>query len=119
MQRIMLRSKLHRATVTMADLEYEGSITIDSDLMDALKMTQYERVLVADMANGNRFETYAIPAPAGSGEICVNGATSHLANVGDRLTIFTFALVPEEEVRRHRPLILVVDENNKPVGGLR
>ena len=115
---IMLKAKLHGARVTDKQLDYEGSLTIDRDLMDYVKMLPYEKVLVANLENGNRFETYAIAGDRGSGAICLNGATAHLGNVGDRLTIFTFGLVPTEEAVRHRPLVLRVDEKNRPAGGL-
>jgi len=110
----MLKSKLHKATVTDAQLEYEGSLTMDSDLMGAVKILPFEKILVANMANGERFETYAIPGEAGSGVICLNGATAHKGSVGDRLTIFAFGIVEEEEKSSHQPLILVLGENNRP-----
>ena len=115
----MLKSKLHRVRVTQAELDYEGSITIDRDLMDSVQLLPYEKVLVSNLANGNRFETYTIPGKAGSGVICLNGPTAHLGAVGDQLVILAFALVPTNEARRQRPLILVVDAKNKPTGPLR
>jgi aspartate 1-decarboxylase len=115
----MLKSKIHRAKVTASELEYEGSITIDRDLLAIVKIRPYEKVLVANLANGKRFETYAIPAPAGSGTVCLNGATAHRGSVGDRITIFAFAALPEAQADAHRPLIIVLDENNRPQGGLR
>ncbi|MBN1556745.1 MAG: aspartate 1-decarboxylase [Lentisphaerae bacterium] len=114
MQRTLLKSKLHQARVTEVALEYEGSLTIDRDLLDAVKIAPYEKILAANLANGERFETYAIPAPAGSGTICLNGATAHKGKVGDRLIIFAFAGVSEPDVAAHRPLIVRLDENNKP-----
>lgn len=119
MQSIMLKSKLHNAVVTDLEPEYEGSLTIDSDLMEAVKILPYEKILVANLANGERFETYVIPAKPGAGRVCLNGATVHKSSVGDRLIIFAFCAVSEEETARHRPLILVLDKNNKPVGGLK
>jgi aspartate 1-decarboxylase len=119
MQSILLKAKLHMARVTDANLEYEGSLTIDRDLMDSVKIQPYEKVLVSNMENGNRFETYAIPGTRGSGTICLNGATAHLGGKGDRLTIFTFGLYTPDEALQHRPLILRLDEKNRPVGGLR
>jgi len=119
MHSIMLKSKLHGARVTRAEQDYEGSLEIDRDLMDAVKMAPYEKILVADVENGNRFETYAIPGERGSGVIGLNGATVHRGSVGDRLIVFTFAVVSEEEIDNHAPLVLVLDENNKPVGGLK
>ena len=114
----LLKSKLHRACVTDADLEYEGSLTIDRDLMDRIKMRPYEHILVANLANGERFETYAIPGTPGGKQICLNGATAHKAKVGDRVIIFSFALIEEDAVASHRPLILRLDEHNDPIGGL-
>ena len=116
---IMLKAKLHTARVTEAVQDYEGSLTIDQDLMDAVKISPYEKILVANVENGKRFETYAIPGPRGSGEIGLNGATVHMGSVGDRVIIFTFCLVPTDEVPVHKPLVLVLDEQNKPVGGLK
>jgi aspartate 1-decarboxylase len=115
----LLKSKLHNVRVTESDRDYEGSLKIDQDLMDAVKIMPFEKILVADVENGNRFETYAIPGPRGSGAIGLNGATTHLGSVGDRLIVFAFALVPTEDAARHRPLILVCDQNNKAVGGLK
>ena len=115
----MLKSKLHGARVTQAEQDYEGSLTIDQDLMTAVKIAPYEKILVADVENGNRFETYAIPGERGSGTIGLNGATVHMGAVGDRLIVFTFAVVSEDEAAHHKPLVLVLDENNKPVGALK
>jgi len=115
----MLKSKLHNVTVTGVALEYEGSLTMDSQLMEAVKILPYERILVANLANGNRFETYAIPAEGGSGTICLNGAAAYKGSAGDRLIIFTFCMVSEEEAVHHRPLILLLDKRNKPVGHLK
>jgi len=116
---IMLKSKLHNATVTGAEPDYEGSLKIDSQLMDAVKIRPYEKILVANLANGNRFETYAIRGEPGSGTICLNGATCFLGAAGDRIIIFAFCSVTEEEAASHRPLILVLDKNNKPTGPLK
>lgn len=116
---IMLKSKLHNARVTESVRDYEGSLTIDPDLMDAVKIAPYEKILIANITNGNRFETYAIPGKKGSGVIGLNGATTHLGSVGDRIIIFAFALVSSEEASQNRPLILALDENNKPIGGLK
>ncbi len=109
----MLKSKLHHARVTQCELEYNGSLTIDRDLMDGVRLRPYEKILVANMANGERFETYAIPAPRGSGTICLNGATAHKGAVGDRLIIFAFAHMDEDEVAAHHPLITVLDAHNR------
>ena len=119
MYSVMLKAKLHNARVTDSDQNYEGSLMIDQDLMDAVRIAPYEKILVADVENGNRFETYAIPAPRGSGAIGLNGATTHLGSIGDRLIVFTFCQVPTEDIPRHRPLILVLDGKNRPVSGLK
>jgi aspartate 1-decarboxylase len=116
---LLLKSKLHFARVTDSNLEYEGSLSIDQDLMDKVRIVPYEKILVADVENGNRFETYAIPAERGAGMIGLNGATAYQGAVGDRLIIFAFCVVPADEVSHHRPLVLVLDENNRPVGGLK
>ncbi len=115
----MLKAKLHGARVTRSDLDYEGSLTIDQDLMDYVRILPYEKILVANLENGNRFETYAIVGKPGSGDICLNGATAHLGKIGDRLTIFTFGLIPTEEAAQHRPRVLRVGADNKPEGGLK
>jgi len=119
LQSIMLKGKLHGARVTEAEQDYEGSLTIDQDLMDAIKLAPYEKILVADVENGSRFETYAIPGERGSGAIGLNGATVHMGAVGDRLIVFSFCLIPTEDVPQHKPLVLILDERNKPVGGLK
>ena len=116
---IMLKSKLHNARVTGAELEYEGSLAVDSALLDTVKILPYEKIMVANLANGERFETYAIPAPRNSGTICLNGATTHLGSIGDKLVIFAFGVVSSDELAAHRPLILVLDKDNKPIGGLK
>lgn len=111
----MLKSKLHHARVTECELEYNGSLTIDRDLMDGVHLRPYEKILIANMANGERFETYAIPGPRGSGMICLNGATAHKGAVGDRLIIFAFAQLSEDEVASHKPRVTVLDAFNRPV----
>ncbi len=116
---IMLKSKLHMACITDVMPEYEGSLTIDRDLMDAVKLLPYEKILVANMSNTNRFETYAIPSKPGDGMICLNGPAARLGAVGDRVVILAFGAVPTDEARRHRPLVLVLDNHNKPIGPLR
>jgi len=116
---IMLKSKLHMARVTHVMPEYEGSLTIDRDLMDAVKLLPYEKVLVSNMTNANRFETYAIPGKAGDGMICLNGPAARLGAVGDRLVILAFGAVPTDEARRHRPLILMLNDQNQPAGPLK
>ncbi len=119
MYSIMLKSKLHLARVTKIALAYEGSITIDRELMEAVQLLPYEKVLVSNMANGQRLETYAIPAPAGSGEIGLNGPAAHQGAIGDQLVIMAFVLTPTEKARSQRPLVLILDENNKPTGPLK
>ena len=112
MQIHLLKGKLHRALVTDANVKYEGSLTIDHDLMDKVSLLPFERVVCGNMANGNRFETYAIPGKRGSGNIVLNGATAHLGQAGDRLTIMVFALLDEKSAPSHKPRIIVLGENN-------
>lgn len=109
----MVRSKLHHAHVTAADINYVGSITIDTDLLDRVKMVPYEKVLVVDVENGARFETYVIPGDAGSGTIQVNGAAAHLVNVGDRLIVLAFGLVEFPPAEGWTPQIVILDEQNR------
>ncbi len=111
----LLKSKIHRAAVTGASLDYEGSLTIASDLAERVGFAPYERILVGNMGNGERFETYVIYGPAGSGVIELNGATAHLGKVGDRLTIMSFAWVDEARVAGHTPKVVVVDDRNAPL----
>lgn len=113
MHRTLLKSKIHRATVTEADIEYEGSITIDRDLMDAADFQHYEQVHIFNITNGNRLITYVIEGERGSGEICVNGAAAHLATRGDLLIIASFSSYDEEEARSHSPKLVYVDGENK------
>ena len=110
----LLKAKLHRAAVTEVAIDYEGSIKIDADLLDGVGILPYERVLIANLANGERSETYAIPGDAGSGQVCLNGATAHKGAVGDRVIIFAFALVREDRSAAHKPRVILLDENNKP-----
>jgi aspartate 1-decarboxylase len=109
----MLRSKIHRATITEADLEYEGSLTLDLDLMDAAGMVPYEQVNVSNLNNGERFETYVIPGGRGSGVVCLNGPTARKGAVGDRVIIFCYEGFTEEEMKRFKPTIIKVDEHNR------
>ncbi len=111
--RWMLRSKIHRAKVTQANLNYIGSISIDEDLLDAAGIAEWEKVSVLDVTNGSRLETYAIKAPRGSGEICINGAAAHLVNPGDLVILLTFQGI--EETNAHEPCIVHVDGNNKVI----
>jgi aspartate 1-decarboxylase len=112
MLRKLLRAKIHRATVTEADVEYVGSITIDSKLLDATGIAPGECVLVADVDNGNRFETYVFEGQAGSGVICVNGAAARLVNVGDKVIIIAFGYVNDEEVAEVEPKVILMDDDN-------
>jgi len=114
MNRSLLKSKLHRAIVTEADLNYEGSITIDGDLMRLTDIVEYEQVDVLDITNGARLTTYAISGPAGSGQICINGAAAHLVAPGDLVIILSYASFSESEAKSHKPRIVVLDENNQP-----
>ena len=115
MQRLMCKGKIHRATVTEADLSYEGSITIDEDLLDAADIIPYENVQVYNITNGNRFETYAITGERGSGAICLNGAAAHMVDVGDLVIIAGYAMMSESEARAIKPKMILVDENNRPI----
>jgi aspartate 1-decarboxylase len=108
----ILKSKLHRATVTGASLHYEGSLTIAQDLAKKAGFLEYERILVGNINNGERFETYIIFGPEGSRAIELNGATAHLGKIGDRLTIMSFAQVPAELAGKHQPTIVRLDEKN-------
>lgn len=108
----MLKSKIHRAVVTEANLNYVGSITIDLDLMDAAGLFEYELVQVVDINNGNRFETYCIAGPRGSGVICLNGAAARLVCVGDQVIIMAYCQIDSDEVEEHLPQIVFVDEAN-------
>ena len=110
----LLKAKLHGATVTEAQLDYEGSLTIDRTLMDLVGILPWEKILVANMQNGSRFETYAIPGTAGAGTVCLNGATAHLGKKGDRVIIFTFCQLPAAEAHKHHPLIVRLDQQNRP-----
>jgi len=112
LERNMFKSKIHRATVTESNLEYEGSITIDADLMDAADMLPHEEVHVWDVDNGSRLVTYTLSGPRGTGTICVNGAAAHLIKPGDKVILATFARMSEEEARTHQPKVVLVDEDN-------
>ncbi len=116
MMRVMLKSKIHRATVTQADLHYVGSIAIDRELMQAADLLENEQVVIADITNGARLETYVIPAPAGSGTIGINGAAAHLVSEGDLVIIMSYATVEDSEARAMKPTVVHVDENNRVLG---
>ena len=109
----MMKSKIHRATVTEAVLAYEGSITVDQDLLDAARMFEHERVQVLNMSNGSRLETYTIAGPRGSGVICLNGPAARLGYPGDEVVIVAYALMDEKEAAAHKPTVVVVDKPNK------
>jgi aspartate 1-decarboxylase len=113
--RQLLNSKIHRAVVTEANLDYIGSISIDENLMDAANIVEWEKVQVLDITNGSRLETYAIKAPKGSGEICINGAAAHLISSGDLVILCTYVILDGEEVGGHVPKIIHVDKSNKIV----
>jgi aspartate 1-decarboxylase len=112
MFRMMMNSKLHRATVTEANLNYVGSITIDSDLLDAAGMLPNEKVHIVNNNNGARFETYIIAGERGSGVICVNGAAARLVQKGDIIIVISYVYVSEEEAKSHQPTVLLMDEQN-------
>ncbi|MEC4888839.1 MAG: aspartate 1-decarboxylase [Nitrospira sp.] len=115
MFRQMLRSKIHRATVTGAHLEYEGSLTVDEDLLDAAGILPYEAVVCSNLNNGERFMTYAINGKRGGGEIVLNGPTARKGAVGDQIIIFCYEYYSEEEIKTHAPKIVRVNEKNKMI----
>jgi aspartate 1-decarboxylase len=109
----VMRTKIHRALVTRADLHYEGSISIDETLLEAAGLLPYEAVHVWNINSGSRLETYALPSPRGSGEVCVNGAAARQVQCGDQVIITSFGWLPEEEARRHRGRVVLVDGRNR------
>ena len=113
MQRIMMKSKIHRATVTQADLDYVGSVTLDQDLMDAADLLEGEQVAIVDITNGARIETYVIPGERGTGVIGINGAAAHLVHPQDLVIIISYAVVDDAEARALKPAIVHVDEKNR------
>jgi aspartate 1-decarboxylase len=115
MTRFMFKSKIHRAVVTQAELYYEGSLTVDVDLMSAADLLEYEKVAVVNVNNGERFETYLIPGEPGSGVICLNGAAARKGAVGDEVIIISYASMSDEEARVHRPTVVHVDRRNRIV----
>lgn len=115
MHRILLRSKIHRARVTQADLDYEGSISIDQDLLDLADIAPFEKVEIYDVTNGNRIETYAITGKRGSGEICVNGAAARLVHPNDLVIICCYGMFAEPDIRKHKARIVLVDDENRAV----
>jgi aspartate 1-decarboxylase len=115
MDRKMLRSKIHRATVTDANLHYEGSVTIDGDLLDRADILPHQEVELWNVTNGERFRTYALRGQPGSGVVCINGAAAHKARQGDLVIIATFGWMTERAARRWEPTIVFVDARNRPV----
>jgi aspartate 1-decarboxylase len=115
MQRVMLKSKIHRATVTDSDLHYVGSITIDPELLEAADIRPYEQVAVVDVDNGARFETYTIPGTPGAGEVQVNGAAARLVHHGDTVIVISYAHYDEAELDRYEPRVVHVDRDNRIV----
>lgn len=115
MIRTLMHAKLHGARVTDHNLEYEGSITLPRDLIDAVGILLHERVQVVNKNNGNRFETYVIEAPAGSGQICVNGAAARLVNMGDEILIIAYGQMTEEEAKTHQPKVAFLSPENRIV----
>ncbi len=113
MFRQMLRAKIHRAIVTDACLDYEGSLTIDEDLLDAAGILPYELVMISNLNNGERFTTYAIAGKRGAGEIVLNGPTARKAVVGDKIIIFCYEFYSEDEAKRHRPKVIQVNDKNQ------
>ena len=115
MMRIMMKSKIHRATVTQADLDYVGSVTLDAALMEAADLLEGEQVAIVDITNGARIETYVIPGEAGSGVIGINGAAAHLVHPGDLVIIMSYAVLTDAEARALKPRVVHVDEKNQVV----
>ena len=112
----LLRAKIHRATITHADLDYEGSVTIDEDLIDAAGMVEFEAVHVWNLTRGTRLVTYVLRGPRGSGLICINGAAAHLNKPKDLVILACFVDMNEEQARKHQPLVVRVDERNRVIG---
>lgn len=112
MQLHMLKSKIHRATVTQAELNYVGSITIDRTLMEAANILECEKVQIVDINNGSRFETYVIPGQPGSGTICLNGAAARCVQTGDKIIIMAYCQMDVEEAREYRPIVVLANEDN-------
>lgn len=110
---IMLKAKIHRATVTQAELDYVGSITVDMDLLEQAGILEYEKVQIVDVNNGSRFETYTIAGERGSGVMCLNGAAARMVQTGDKIILMAYAQVTPEEASELRPTVLFVDEKNK------
>lgn len=112
MNRIMFKSKIHRARITQAELYYEGSLTVDAELMEAADLLPYEKVSIVNVNNGERFETYLISGERGSRVICLNGAAARKGAVGDEIIIISYTTMPDEEARTHKPTVVLVDKDN-------
>ncbi len=112
MQRIMFKSKIHRASITDANLNYEGSLTVDQDLLDLADIRLYEKVSVVNINNGERFETYVIPGERGKKEMCLNGAAARKGQPGDRIIVITYGHYEDSELENFEPTVVLVDENN-------
>jgi aspartate 1-decarboxylase len=115
MQRHLMKSKIHRATITSADLHYEGSLTVDEDLLDAADLERYEEVQVVNINNGARFSTYVIPGPRGSGVLQLNGPAARQGLPGDLVILMSYGVFSEEEAERHTPRVVLVDAQNRVV----
>lgn len=115
MQRHLMKSKIHRATITSADLHYEGSLTLDEDLMDAADLVEWEEIQVVNVNNGARFSTYIIPGPRGSGVVQLNGAAARLGMAGDLVILISYGVFADEELARFRPTVVFVDADNRIV----
>lgn len=115
MERTILKSKIHRGTITEADLTYVGSLTLDPEFMRAADILPYEKVHVVNINNGARLETYAIEGVPGTGTICLNGAAARLGQVGDRVIVMSYVHLSEEEARQHKPTVVLLNENNEIV----
>ncbi len=113
MERIFLKSKIHRAKITQAELHYEGSLTVDTELLKAADIALFEKVSVVNINNGERFETYVIPGESGSGTICLNGAAARKGQVGDLIIIISYCHLKDDEIASHKPTVVLVDEDNK------
>ena len=116
MYRCMLRAKIHNATVTEANIKYEGSLTIDESLLAETGIIPYEQVKISNLNNGERFETYVIPGPSGSGVICLNGPTARKGEVGDQIIIFSYEYLSDQEIKGFKPKIILLDEKNRIKG---
>ncbi|MCX8030706.1 MAG: aspartate 1-decarboxylase [Thermodesulfovibrionales bacterium] len=115
MLRNFLRGKIHMATVTESNISYEGSITIDQELMELVGILPYEQVMISNVNNGERFETYVIPGKVGSRQICLNGPTARKGLVGDKIIIFSYCLLDETQIKDFKPKIIKLNESNEPV----